>query len=627
YNIKLVQDYEFTDENLDKMEDYSYALQSRMKTSVEDDESTYLIIPAVYAVDNDPNNKLENFVVTRTVKSYSSATSAVTISEPFNKVAKLNVDRAGTYTVTYTIYDKEGGNKAEVSYQVVVQDNFVDDVAPIITFDTAIPTSAKAGETITFKKPTAVDYRDENKNTGDTRLNLKTYYYVDSIDDKVLINEDEKDSTKLSLTVPTDFSGSKITIISICIDDSGNVEQSSHDISIVNDTEAPVFAEIADFEAAYVQGSTISIPSVKVTDNYVNSVTASIEVTNSQGERVLVSGLTYTNTADGVTLENAKFYAVQSGEYQIRYVLRDGSDNVSIFTKTLNVTKTSTPVIKVDSDLITCELGDEVDLNIFKAYDEGRLISPNDIVISGVPVDNNNKFHAVSVGSYTATFTYNYLVDDGQQSISKDVVINVNDTTAPTITFDNGTFVDTAYKPNQEITLPIPIVTDNSGETCTLNIKITFNSEEVEYDEETKKFTPVNEGNYTITYTATDIYGNSADKEFTITVGDKTGPVVDLGDESVNAPSTMKKGSTFTLDTSKITIYDEYENENINIKDSKVTITLRDGDNKVVENTSPNGFSWNLDKVGTYTLSIIARDESGNRTTLTRSIEVNDETI
>ena len=90
------------------------------------------------------------------------------------------------------------------------------------------------------------------------------------------------------------------------------------------------------------------------------------------------------------------------------------------------------------------------------------------------------------------------------------------------------------------------------------------NSEEIAYAN--NAFTPSEDGTYTITYTATDIYGNATEKSFTITVGDKTGPVIDLGDESINAPSSIKKGGTLTLDVSKINIYDEYENETYEVK-------------------------------------------------------------
>ncbi len=625
FNVKLVDSYEFTDADLDKKEDYSYKLQSRMKTSVDGDESTYLVIPAVYAEDNDPAKKLENFVVTRTVKSYSSSTSAVTIDEKFNKTSLFKVERAGTYTVTYTIYDKQDGNKTEVSYQVVVQDNFTDTVVPEITFDTAVATSAKAGDVIKFKKPTTVDYRDENKNTGDTRLNLKTYYYTDSIDNKVLINEDKDDSTKLSFTIPADFSGT-LKIVTYSTDDSGNTATYEKSINVVNDTVAPTFAQIEDFETSYTQGTVISIPKVKVADNYAKSVTANIEVTNASGEKVQVSGLNYEDEAGVKVLFGASFYAVQSGEYQIKYTVRDGSDNVAIFTKKINVTRTTTPIIKVDEDLITAEIGDEIDLNIFTVTDDGKLVDPNDIEITGVAVDENNKFKPLSTGEYTAKFVYKYTVDGVDKVAEKTITIKVQDTTAPVLSFDGETFSETAYKPNVEITLPTPVVTDNSGCECALDVKIEYNSEEVTFDKATMKFTPANTGNYTISYTATDDAGNSTVKEFSITVGDKTGPIINLGDESVNAPSKMKVGSTFTLDISKISIYDEYEGQSIAIDGGNVTITLRNPNGDSVSKISPNGYSWKLDKVGTYTLTYVAKDSSGNRTTITKNIEVSDET-
>ena len=85
-----------------------------------------------------------------------------------------------------------------------------------------------------------------------------------------------------------------------------------------------------------------------------------------------------------------------------------------------------------------------------------------------------------------------------------------------------------------------------------------------------------------------------------------------------------------TLDTSKINIYDEMDREtDFDLKGENVTITLRDGNNNVVANTStsPNGFSYKLDTVGSYTLTYTAKDANGNKTTVTKTIEVSDDTI
>lgn len=625
YDFKLVNSYNFTDNNLEDLEDYAYKLQSRMAVSTADDESTYLVIPAVYAKDN--VTALQDLVVTRTVKSYSVSANAYTVEEAFNKTALYKVENAGTYTVTYTVEDKANGNKIEKSYQVIVQENYEDVKAPEITFDSAITKNAKAGDTIKFNKPSAVDYRDDNKNTGDTRLNLKTYYYIDAdVDNKVLINEDEKDSTKLSFVIPSNFAGSKITILTICIDDLGNQAEKTHEISVVNDTQTPAFVEVGDFEASYMQGGEITIPNIKVTDNYLNSVSVNVEVTDKNGSRVLVNGLTYQVDGDNIVVSGAKFFAVQSGEYTIKVVARDGNDNLAIFTHTINAIKTSTPIIKVDTDDITVELGDEVDLNIFSAWDDGEAVAPEDIVISGVPVENN-VFKATTIGNWVATFTYNYEVAGNPQSVSKDVNITVQDTTAPVITFNGDTFVDTAYKPNVSITIPTPIVTDNSDENCDLDIVIMHDGEEIVFSN--NSFTPTKDGTYTVTYTATDVYGNANERSFTITVGDKTGPVIDLGDESINAPSSMKKGSTLTLDATKITVYDEYETKSYEVKSDNVTITLKDSNGNTVANTStsPTGFSFKLDSVGSYTLTYKAKDGSGNTTTITKTIEVSDDAI
>lgn len=640
HDIKLVNDYEFDAQGLEDLEDYSYKLQSRMSTGED------LIIPAVYAVDNDPANALENFVVTRSVKLLSTSAEAIKIEDvPFNKVATLTMDRAGTYTVSYSIYDKEGGNVATANYTVIVMDNYEDIVKPEITFETAVAKKAKVGDTISFKKPTAVDYRDGNGNAGDARLFLKTYYIegeagdVDFADQSnwVEIQQDEKDINKLSFVVP-ETNSPKITVFAVCFDDYQNIEIVPYEVGIINDTTAPSIDSVNDYEATYVQGEEITIPTITVTDNYINGVTAKVEVF-FEGNIVNTYGMNYyIDEYDVMSISNAKFYPIQSGEYNIFVTIKDVNNNVTIYTDTITVERavTNVPVIKTTTDLITADLGDDVDLNIFAVYDDGKLVSADKVVVkvNGAVVDDNI-YKATTITAVDdpiiAQFIYEYEVNGNPETVVKEVKIQVTATTAPTITFNTDPYTAVVYKDNVAINLALPVVQSKYDVACRLDIEISLNGKVQQTFENVtgaQSYTPDKKGSYQIKYIASDGLGNSAEKSFTIAVGDQTGPVIDLGDESVNAPATKKKGSTLTLDTSKIDIYDVYTNEQINIKDSsKVTVTLQDSNKTVINNTSTDGFSWELNNVGTYTLTYVAKDSNGNKSTVTKSIEVSDDVV
>jgi len=106
-------------------------------------------------------------------------------------------------------------------------------------------------------------------------------------------------------------------------------------------------------------------------------------------------------------------------------------------------------------------------------------------------------------------------------------------------------------------------------------------------------------GSYTITYTATDLDGNTATASRTVNVVDTTAPVVTVTGDN---PATVELGGTYT--------------------DAGATATDASGTVTVVT----SGDTVDPDTLGTYTITYTSTDASGNSGTASRTVNVVDST-
>ena len=170
------------------------------------------------------------------------------------------------------------------------------------------------------------------------------------------------------------------------------------------------------------------------------------------------------------------------------------------------------------------------------------------------------------------------------------------------------------------------------------------------------KFTPDARGTYTITYTATDLNGNKAENERTITirVGDTEAPQIILTSTLKNildAGFVLGENTTLKINTNA-RIYSEsnYDSEHVYLKDNvagiegfnckeyknpddesevlyhyyTVGVTITDGNSSRVSSTSDdNGYmTFNFKSAGTYTITFTATDKAGNKETWSRQFKV-----
>jgi hypothetical protein len=105
-------------------------------------------------------------------------------------------------------------------------------------------------------------------------------------------------------------------------------------------------------------------------------------------------------------------------------------------------------------------------------------------------------------------------------------------------------------------------------------------------------------GSYTLTYTATDLDGNTATATRTVNVVDTTAPTITITGDN---PATVELGGTYT--------------------DAGATATDASGPVDVVSSGTVDP-----DTVGTYTITYSATDPSGNEATASRTVNVSDTT-
>lgn len=279
------------------------------------------------------------------------------------------------------------------------------------------------------------------------------------------------------------------------------------------------------------------------------------------------------------------------------------------------------------------------------------------------------------------TVQYYAFLNGGSKLYTQDYTVRIQDTfkdtTAPTLSVSN---VPRTGNINRGVTLPVATTSDNFDSNVKVDISVTFAGEpvkEVELDDNgyavsvketdvafdndrVMTFYPTEEGQYRVTYIATDDAGNqSARHEYEITVSDTSAPVINdiaewqipenwglnvrkatledddtaipVDDATISFPvpevvdNAGSEGLTisFELTDSKDNTVIEYTN----ILDEEETFTgsytgeavtfrnLKFDFNKVSSDQSST-------KTGTYTVEYIARDDSGNRVTRRYTISV-----
>ncbi|XRG77736.1 immunoglobulin-like domain-containing protein [Rossellomorea sp. GAMAL-10_SWC] len=287
------------------------------------------------------------------------------------------------------------------------------------------------------------------------------------------------------------------------------------------------------------------------------------------------SGVTVTDNVDGDLTSKIQVSGSvdnqKPGEYQLVYSATDSAGNTTTSIRKITVIDSTKPVIHGTADK---------KININSKFDSMAGVSAVDnvdgeltksIKVTGI-VDTKKK------GSYTLTYTVS---DKFRNLTTAKKTITVIDNIPPVIygAVNKTININTNFNPITGVTAK-----DNVDGSLTKLIKVTGTVN-------TKKI-----GTYTLKYTVTDYSGNRMVLPRKITVKDNIPPVIYGA-----APKTIKLKSSFNT-RSGVTAKDNVDGDLTKL--IKITGTV------------------NTKKKGTYTLTYVVADKTGNKTTVPRKITV-----
>jgi len=502
----------------------------------------------------------------------------------------VNTDAVGTYTITYTGTDPSG-NTASTSRTV----NVVDTTAPVITVTGTNPVTHELGDTYTDAGATASDLSGSITVTtngtvnddavgeytltyiatdpsGNTATATRTVNVEDTTAPAVTVTGTNPETVELGDTytdagaTATDLSGvvtvvttgsvdtdtvGEYTLTYTSTDPSGNAGTATRTVNVV-DTTAPT-----------------------VTVTGTNPLTLEV----AQDATYTDAGATATDLSGTVTVVTTGSVNPQVvGEYTKTYTSTDPSGNIGTATRTVNVVDTTGPTITlVGGTPYTVEVSQSGSFTEpgYNAVDNAATALTKSY-IGSVQLDE--------VGSYSRIYT---VTDASDNSTSVTRVINVVDTTSPTVTLlgdnpktveadQNGTYVD-------------PDVTASDNDKRALNFAVASN---------------VNmavAGSYLYRWRVEDQSGNYTIVDRTVNVVDTTAPIVSLSGAN---PYTVEAadGSDYV--------------------DPGTTAT----DNAASAMTKTTVGTVDMGLPGTYSLNISYEDVSGNVSNKIRTVNVVDTT-
>ena len=563
---------------------------------------------------------LKGSATTTVVKGTAFADPGVTVTDVFEGDLTANVvvggatvdtSTEGEYIITYNVSDTAGNVAAEVTRKVTVTLE-PDTTAPVITLTGDAALAAEAG--VAFVDPgfTASDDRD-----GDLTA-------------KVTVGGDTVDSSTAGVyTLTYDVS-----------DAAGNAAVQITRTVTVADTVAPVITLVGDAEVSHEAGTDYTDTGASAADVFEGDLTAK---------------LTTDNPVD----------TSKPGDYVVTYRVSDSSGNEGVLTRKVTVADTIAPALAlVGEAIISHEAGvDYTDAGVTATDSfEGDLAAK---VVKLGTVDTSEP------GDYT--LTYNVSDSSGNAATEIKRTVTVADTTAPVLTL-KGSATATVFLGKPYVDAGASATDSYEGD---LTAKVAVGGDTVDTS---------TEGVYSLTYNVSDSTGNAAvevTRKVTVTQeADTTIPVITiLGEAEVTAEAGVAYtdlGATAgddrdgdltakivvggdTVDTSALGVYSlTYDvtdlagnkasqvTRKVTVTDTTAPIVTPNGQIEVtVEGgstytdagaTASDSFDGDVTaslttdnpvdtaKLGEYTVTLTAKDSSGNVGSSTRRVTVVDTT-
>lgn len=684
--IMVVDAYDVDSLNEETVESAEYKLQQNFE------KGENVILKAIYA--KDLSDSLKDMTLTRTInkdnassseskvwsdEEYSKGDGAVENSFSkdivFNKSESYNLGEneidggtleAGSYTIYYKATDS-AGKSVSVNYSFTVNANFTfsETNKPKIEFLNNFQESMSSGEKVSFSAPTVSAEGDSYLKTivlykFDNDTNWTTLELNDNSKYEFKLNKDGAKSVQIRAVAVGDAPMTNA-------EDNGNIiyandistyggfkygfAESTINIVDNQDSQVPEIVSIEKMNATYQQNTTITIPSLTISDDLVNFVNVSISATVKVGDEtqdVDVENGTIIRAGNTYTITGATFDATVAGEYEIIYQVTDaGNNQLNIYQYT---EVTANPIVKepkfsnLPSTLNdgTLELGESIELPVptlpdDESSDKIYEYSVDYKGLSGAEI-NKNKFTPKKLGTYTVIYKLynkNYLADVLD---TKEFTVTVQDTTKPEIYVVWN--VNPSYEKGAKVLLPVfsasdasKIDTEKSKMTITSKSSATKTYKYSELSSKIEKDEYNNEGiyytfnyneEYTVTYTAYDVKGNVSTETHTVKVGDLVNPVIELADDIV--PTTAKVGDKLSIDLSKITVSDDQDTDDSKISTDDIEIVVKNGSTTIsnIHSDDDHAFEYEISSAGSYTVTFTIKDKAGNETSVTRTFTVSD---
>ncbi|MDB4676291.1 DUF5011 domain-containing protein, partial [Flavobacteriales bacterium] len=418
--------------------------------------------------------------------------------------SQLDNTTQGAYTVTYNVVD-DHNNANVITREVVVEDT----VPPVVTLnnESTSYTLERYGDWSAIDPGVTIDRGSyvESVTVDNTSTGLKAVTYT------------VKDGTN------TTVKNRVITVIDT-IAPVGSINNPSYqlerfgvfndpgvtgldpgtylagtDTSNVDNTLSPgstfdVIYDLSDGTSNIILTRTVTV--IDTTAPVITLTNGDIGTTNYTVER----GTTYVDpgatvdTGETVTVNTSQLNMAVTGTYTVTYSATDADGNTGTASRTVIVEDTTAPVITLSgANPYTVERGTTyIDPGV--TADTGETVTVN---TSGLNM-------AVSV---TYIVTYSATDADGNIGTESRIVI-VDDTIAPVITLTNGDVGTTTYTVERGTTYVDPGATADTGETVSDNRSSNLNM--------------AVSGTYIVTYSATDVYGNTGTVDRTVIVEDTT---------------------------------------------------------------------------------------------------------
>ncbi len=417
----------------------------------------------------------------------------------------VNTNIVGNYTVTYDVTDSSGNSASQVTRNL----NIVDTTIPVISLNGAGSVDVEAG---TSYIDTGAEFLDNYDGTGSVNgvwiVNSNAVWVFELTYDYT----DTSWNTAAQVTRTVNVVDTTPAIISLVWASSITLE--------IGDSYSDLWAEFTDFidgtgslvatgwpvTTSWTGSFTLSYDYTDVEWNVSTQVTRIVNVVDTTiptitlngsgtvvieaGAPYIDAGAVYADNLDGTWSITAVWTVDTSstGSTTLTYDYTDTSSNVALqVTRTVNVVDTTPAVISlVWSGVVNLEIWDSyVDLGAeFSDFIDGT----GSLVATGWPVTT----------SWTGSFTLSYDYTDVEWNVSTQVtrIVNVVDTTIPTITL-NGSGTIEIFK-NATYTDPGATAGDNLDGDISANIVVV---------------NPVDTSvinSYTVTYNVSDISGNTA---------------------------------------------------------------------------------------------------------------------